>query len=110
MPSEAVHRLLFENAQLPVLQNRTYGTQFEARACAKGDVRLVEDLRSGLVYYAAFRPELVVYDDDYQNEQSQSPSFHKHLDSVTHGNDSAAAVCHNRTDGRSNRAGTGWAG
>ncbi|HET9943059.1 MAG TPA: class I SAM-dependent methyltransferase, partial [Terriglobia bacterium] len=82
MPSEAVHRLLFENAQLPVLQNRTYATQWEARACVKGDVRLVEDLRSGLVYNATFRPELVVYDDDYQNEQIQSPSFHKHLDSV----------------------------
>ena len=82
MPSEAVHRLLFENTQLPVLQNRTYETQQEARACAKGDVRLVEDLRSGLVYNAAFRPEIVVYDDDYQNEQVQSPSFYKHLDAV----------------------------
>ena len=63
-------RLLYRQDQLPVFQNRCYDTAEEARACPKGDVRLVEDLTSGLVYNAAFRPELIVYDANYQNEQA----------------------------------------
>ena len=73
---------LYRQDALPVLQNRTYDSQSEARSCARGDVRLVEDLRSGLVYNAAFRPESMVYDVHYQNEQGLSPLFHAHLESV----------------------------
>jgi len=82
MGSEVTQRVLFEQAGLPVLQNRTYPSRDEARNCVKGDVRLVEDLGSGLVYNAAFRPELVAYDSDYQNEQGLSPAFRVHLEAV----------------------------
>ena len=75
-------RLLYRQDQLPDFQNRCYDTAEEARACPKGDVRLVEDLTSGLVYNAAFRPELIVYDANYQNEQAVSPLFQAHLDQV----------------------------
>jgi len=43
---------------------------------------LVEDLHSGLIYNAAFRPELMNYDNNYQNEQGLSPLFRSHLDAV----------------------------
>jgi hypothetical protein len=82
MSPEATQRVLFEQPRLPVLQNRTYASREEARNCVTGDVRLVEDLRSGLVYNAEFRPDLVNYDSDYQNEQGLSPAFRVHLGAV----------------------------
>lgn len=54
----------------------------EAKACPKGDVRLVEDLNTGLVYNRDFRPDLMDYDAAYQNEQAVSPHFQAHLKSV----------------------------
>jgi SAM-dependent methyltransferase len=60
-----------------------YDTKEEAIACPKGDICLVEDLETGLVYNAAFVPELMVYDDNYQNEQAISPLFQKHLEEVS---------------------------
>jgi hypothetical protein len=35
-----------------------YDTEPEARCCPEGVIRLVEDLTTGLVYNAAFRPEV----------------------------------------------------
>ncbi|MCV6965305.1 methyltransferase domain-containing protein [Mycobacterium intermedium] len=59
-----------------------YDSQEEARACPRGDIRLVQDHTSGLVYNAAFRPELMNYDAAYQNEQAHSPLFKSHLEHV----------------------------
>ena len=42
----------------------------------------MEDLKTGLVYNAAFDPALIVYDAQYQNEQAHSSRFRAHLDSV----------------------------
>lgn len=77
-----MHRILYEQDQFPVFQNRMYDTADAARNCARGDVRLVEDLRTGLVYNAAFRPELMTYDAHYQNEQAVSGLFRQHLHEV----------------------------
>jgi hypothetical protein len=73
---------LYRIEQLPIFQNRMYDTALEALNCPKGDMRLVEDLTTGLVYNAAFRPELMVYDNHYQNEQAVSPLFQQHLNVV----------------------------
>jgi hypothetical protein len=75
-------KLLYQQEQFPIFQNRMYNTQAEAKACPKGDVRLVEDQQTGLVYNAAFEPELMTYDANYQNEQALSPLFKAHLESV----------------------------
>lgn len=72
-------RELYHIAQLPILQNRVYGTMHEARACPRGDVRLVEDLKTGLIYNADFCPERMQYDGNYQNEQAFSIFFQRHL-------------------------------
>ena len=74
---------LYQQGQLPIFQNRMYDTEAQAKACPKGDVQLVEDQRTGLVYNAAFRPELMAYDAHYQNEQATSPLFQDHLESVS---------------------------
>ncbi|MCD4750122.1 MAG: methyltransferase domain-containing protein [Thermoanaerobaculales bacterium] len=77
-------KLLYQQKQLPIFQNRLYDTEAEAKACPKGDMQLVEDQRTGLIYNAAFHPQLMVYDAQYQNEQAKSPLFQEHLGSVSH--------------------------
>ncbi len=78
----ATFREVYRAEQLPVLQNRMFATAQAARDCARGDVVLVQSLDTGLVFNQAFRPELVDYDADYQNEQGLSGAFARHLDAV----------------------------
>ncbi len=82
MSTEPPIQLLYEQRQLPIFQNRMYESAEQAKLCPKGDMRLVEDLGSGLVYNAAFQPELMVYDAHYQNEQAVSQFFQEHLETV----------------------------
>lgn len=77
-----MNQVLFHSSALPVLQNRVYGTPEDARACATGDIRLEQAPLTGIVTNMAFRPELMVYDTDYNNEQGNSARFKAHLDSV----------------------------
>lgn len=76
------YRELYRVSGLPVFQNRMYSSREEARSCVKGDMVLAENLSSGLVSNIAFRPELLEYDADYQNEQGNSPVFQRHLGEV----------------------------
>lgn len=75
-------RELYRAEQLPIFQNRMYDSATEARECPRGDVRLVQNMETGLIYNADFCPELMVYDARYQNEQAVSPKFRCHLDEV----------------------------
>ena len=79
-----MHKLceLYRIDQLPIFQNRMYETADEAVNCPKGDMLLVEDSLTGLVYNSSFQPELMNYDGNYQNEQANSPLFKRHLDAV----------------------------
>jgi len=74
--------VIFETSGLPALQNKVYNTPEEAKGCPKGDVRLIQDKKSGIVFNTAFQPEKVVYDENYQNEQGCSTSFSRHLQEV----------------------------
>lgn len=75
-------RELFRVEGLPVLQNKVYATVVEAMASPIGDVVLSQDLDTGLVFNSAFDPSLLVYDEEYQNEQAVSSVFRRHLDDV----------------------------
>jgi len=75
-------KLLYEASDFPVFQNKMYETQEDAIACQRGDIRLVENLDTGLVYNESFLPELMKYDSNYQNEQGVSPRFKEHLKDV----------------------------
>lgn len=77
------HRELYRVEQLPVFQNRMFRTVQEATACARGDVVLVQDPRTGLIFNSAFQSELIQYDAEYQNEQAVSSVFRTHLDEIT---------------------------
>ena len=75
-------RELYRVADLPVFQNRVYEDRSDALNCPKGDIVLVQDARTGLIFNRAFNPELVKYDSGYQNEQALSPRFRQHLEEV----------------------------
>lgn len=74
--------LLYQQTDFPVFQQRMYSSSDEARNCPRGDIRLVQDDLTGLVFNAAFQPELMEYDVDYQNEQAHSAVFKGHLEQV----------------------------
>lgn len=76
-------KLLYSQKEFPVFQNRMYESADEARNCPCGDIYLVENQVTGLIYNAAFEPELVVYDEYYQNEQAVSKVFQSHLEGVS---------------------------
>lgn len=68
--------------QLPIQQNRVYRSQEDAINCAKGDILLVQDASTGVVYNSVFDPGLMIYDQNYQNEQGESAFFQDHLSAV----------------------------
>jgi len=78
----SIVRELYRAEGLPIFQNRMYESRAEARECPRGDVVLVQDMRSGLIYNQAFQPALMEYDRHYQNEQGMSSFFKAHLEAV----------------------------
>ena len=77
------YREIFRAEDLPVLQNKMFPNSAEAMGCVTGDVVLVQDLDTGLVFNSAFDAGRLVYDKDYQNEQACSGVFQRHLHAVT---------------------------
>jgi len=75
-------RQIFCAEGLPVLQNKMFATAAEAIACPTGNVVLVQDDRTGLIFNKAFDPSRLTYDKDYQNEQAFSGVFRRHLADV----------------------------
>jgi len=76
------YRSLYGAAQLPVFQNRMFATRDAARNCTRGDLQIVQDEVTGLIFNRAFDPALMFYDADYQNEQGHSGAFREHLDAM----------------------------
>lgn len=76
-------RELFFAGALPVMQNRTFATIELARSSPTGDIRLVQDERTGLISNADFDAARLHYGPDYQNEQASSLVFQRHLDDVS---------------------------
>lgn len=68
---------------MPVFQNVTYPDSQSAKNCVCGDIELVQNTETGLVYNRSFNSKLMVYDKNYQNEQSLSEGFLKHLEDVS---------------------------
>lgn len=63
----------------PVLMNRLYRSQEEARAAPAGRIELARCTDCGFTWNRAFRSELIDYDGEYENEQSLSQVFQDHL-------------------------------
>lgn len=74
-----MNNILYQQANFPILQNRVYDSKSEALNCTTGNLEIVQNYKSGLIYNDAFDPDLIVYDSNYNNEQSISQHFQKHL-------------------------------
>jgi hypothetical protein len=77
-----MHAEILRINNVPVYQNRMFETQSEAHACPRGDIVLVHDRDSGLVFNQAFDRKLLDYDGNYENEQACSEAFQRHLEEV----------------------------
>jgi SAM-dependent methyltransferase len=75
-------RELFRVEAIPVYQNKMFGTCETARHCPVGDVVLVQDTDTGLVFNDAYDPDRLSYDQTYQNEQGLSLTFQQHMNEV----------------------------
>ncbi|MFA6103029.1 MAG: class I SAM-dependent methyltransferase [Victivallaceae bacterium] len=75
-------KTIYSQIGLPAFQNKTYVTPEEARKATVGDVELIQDLHTGLVHNHLFRPDILEYDESYQNEQAGSGIFRNHLQDV----------------------------
>jgi SAM-dependent methyltransferase len=71
--------VLDARVEVPVLMNRLYATPDAARAAALGPLELVRCGACGFVWNSAFRPELIAYDGDYENDQTHSAVFAGHF-------------------------------
>jgi SAM-dependent methyltransferase len=74
--------ILYAQSSYPIFQNCVYETTEDAINCPKGEIKIIEDGKTGLIYNAAFNPDLLIYDKHYNNEQGLSPSFKQHLQKV----------------------------
>lgn len=73
---------LYKVNNIPVFQNKVYGSEQEAKQAQTGTVELFEAPDSGLVFNKAFNPKLMVYDENYQNEQNHSQAFQSYLKNI----------------------------
>lgn len=70
---------LDEPLSMPVLMNKIYATPAEGRAAVLGPLEFVACPHCGFTWNAAFDPSLIVYDEEYENDQTYSPSFRRHM-------------------------------
>ena len=73
---------LYAQTGFPLFQNRTYGTATDAISCESGDIDLGQDAATGIVTNRAFDTARLIYDTDYNNDQSFSAPFRAHMDGV----------------------------
>jgi SAM-dependent methyltransferase len=67
-------------AEVPILQNRLYPSQEAARQAKRGTLDMRGCRSCGFVWNSAFDPDLIVYDGDYDNDQTHSPAFSAHVE------------------------------
>ncbi len=75
-------KILYRQNRYPVLQNRVYDSPQAAKLCPRGEILIVQDQSTGLIFNKAFDPSLISYDSQYNNEQGCSSRFYEHLEEV----------------------------
>jgi SAM-dependent methyltransferase len=74
-------RSIDRRPRVPVLLNRVYGSSEEARSARSGVLDMWACDQCGFAWNAAFDPSLITYDEDYENDQTHSAVFLKHMKS-----------------------------
>jgi 2-polyprenyl-3-methyl-5-hydroxy-6-metoxy-1,4-benzoquinol methylase len=75
-------KIIYEQPSVPLIQNKVYKTKEAASNAPCIDVNLAQSLDNGFVFSANFTDSIIDYDMHYQNEQSNSAYFRRHLDNV----------------------------
>ena len=65
---------------VPVLMNRVYRNQEDARRAPMASVQLFRCAKCGFTGNKNFRSDLIAYDGDYENDQTTSPVFARHVE------------------------------
>lgn len=79
---DAGSTLVFHQDKAPVSQNRLFRTPADARACGLGELDFRRCRACGFVWNRAFDERLLSYAEDYENNQSLSPTFSAHMDDM----------------------------
>jgi hypothetical protein len=66
-------------AQTPVMMHRLFPTQAAARATPHGVLDIVACNACGFAWNRSFNPDLITYDDAYDNDQTNSAAFLAHV-------------------------------
>jgi hypothetical protein len=74
-----MNKVLYSQQNFPVLQNRVYESVNDAKNCPIGDIKIVQNIETGLIYNDAFDIDIIVYDKNYDNEQGVSQHFQQHM-------------------------------
>jgi SAM-dependent methyltransferase len=77
--SERTPAVLDRPLEMPILMNRIYASAVEGRAAARGPLEFVACRRCGFTWNRAFNPALIVYNEEYENDQAYSPAFRAHM-------------------------------
>ena len=74
--------IIYEQSAVPLIQNKVYPDKASAKNAAVTNVILAQSQENGFVFSADFKGAKIDYDLHYQNEQSNSDYFKKHLENV----------------------------
>lgn len=75
-------KILFYQKGYPFLQNRVYPNKEIAVRCPTGEIEIVEEAETGLIYNRKYNANNLIYDKNYNNEQGYSGKFNDHLEKV----------------------------
>lgn len=70
---------LDDTLEMPVLMNRIYPSAEAGRAARRGPLEFMACPSCGFTWNRAFDPTLIVYDEEYENDQTYSPAFRVHM-------------------------------
>lgn len=74
--------MIFPKVKVPVLQNRVFNSRNEALNSDFGYIQIEQNPQTGIFENVLFDSEKLIYDENYDNEQSNSLVFEDHLDQV----------------------------
>lgn len=74
--------ILYQQQTLPLFQNKVYNNAEQAINAETANVVLAQCLDSGFIFSGEFDIDRLNYDENYQNEQSNSAFFQAHLSEV----------------------------
>lgn len=73
------HTVLFEQKLVPLFQNKVFDNSEEAKRAGTGSVKVVQSKATGFCYNYNFDESKLVYDHNYNNDQTNSKFFNEHM-------------------------------